>query len=376
LNIRDLINQSLYFLTYNDQPSGIYKSQVIDVINYLSKLSGKNIKLISFVPWQTYIESRKKIHFWYANSIVIPIFPGISFWKIQHLVFWIINFYSNSSKIIARGPIACYLALKSKRKNQKIVFDARGAIKAEIEEFRYFTGKLAEKVIEMEKKAVLEADFRIAVSNALVDWWKKEYHYDSVNYVVIPCTASDNFVDDEINEHFLQTDKVVLVYAGSTSPWQSFPLLLNKVEKWLSQTNGKVLFLSKETKELNLLMKSYPNRVLQKFVPENQVHTFLCACDYGLLIREKNQTNQVSSPVKFAEYLRAGLKIIISDNIGDYTSFTKENNIGYCIDDLFEIPTSLTKLTEKDRVDNLLIFNNKLSQECFSEEYQTVLAFN
>jgi hypothetical protein len=228
----------------------------------------------------------------------------------------------------------------------------------------------------MEKKAVLEADFRIAVSNALVDWWKKEYHYDSVNYVVIPCTASDNFVDDEINEHFLQTDKVVLVYAGSTSPWQSFPLLLNKVEKWLSQTNGKVLFLSKETKELNLLMNSYPDRVLQKFVPENQVHTFLCACDYGLLIREKNQTNQVSSPVKFAEYLRAGLKIIISDNIGDYTSFTKENNIGYCIDDLSEIPTSLTKLTEKDRVDNLLIFNNKLSQECFSEEYQTVLAFN
>jgi hypothetical protein len=240
----------IYFLTYNDQPSGIYKSQVVDVINHLSKLSGKKVKLISFVPWQTYIENRKKIRFWYANSIVLPIFPGISFWKIQLIVFLVMNFFSNSSIVIARGPIACYIALKSKKKEQKIVFDARGAIKAEIEEFKYFKGKLAEKVIEMEKKAVLEADFRIAVSNALVDWWKKEYHYDSVNYVVIPCTASQNKFVKEINEPFLMTEEVVLVYAGSTSPWQSFLYSSIRLKNGFHRPMVRCCFYLKKPKNL------------------------------------------------------------------------------------------------------------------------------
>jgi hypothetical protein len=363
----------LIYLTYNDQASGIYKSQVIDVITYLSELGKKKVKLVSFIPWQTYAKNRTKIKRWYPNSLIVPIFPGISFWKIQLFIFWMINQFSGSSKIIARGPIACYFGLKVKKKRQLVIYDGRGAIKAEIEEFGYFKGSLAQKVIDMEKLAILKADFRIAVSQSLVDWWKSTYDYKSTNHSIIPCTASKRKLKTDIDDSFLRTDEVVLVYSGSTSPWQSFPLLIRKIEQWLANTNGKALFLSKENDELDKLVKKYPDRVLRKFVSEEEVHTYLCACDYGLLIRENTFTNHVSSPVKFAEYLRAGLKVIVSDKIGDYSELTKKESLGICINQNEDIPTDIPKITVDEKLRLVEYFEDKLELSAFREGYKKLI---
>ena len=48
-------------------------------------------------------------------------------------------------------------------------------------------------------------------------------------------------------------------------------------------------------------------------------------------MRHDSITNRVSSPVKFGEYLQAGLKILISNHIGDYSRLVQENKLGLVI---------------------------------------------
>jgi hypothetical protein len=59
------------------------------------------------------------------------------------------------------------------------------------------------------------------------------------------------------------------------------------------------------------------------------VKDYLSISDYGILIREYSVTNKVASPTKFAEYLNAGLKVIISPEIGDFSAMVDKYNLGY-----------------------------------------------
>jgi hypothetical protein len=69
--------REMLYITFNDYPGGIFESQVIDVIQYLNKLSHQKIRLISFVSMRNFFSNRKKIKPLYPYSIVIPMFPGI-----------------------------------------------------------------------------------------------------------------------------------------------------------------------------------------------------------------------------------------------------------------------------------------------------------
>ena len=78
-----------------------------------------------------------------------------------------------------------------------------------------------------------------------------------------------------------------------------------------------------------LLLNLYPERIIQRHVSSDDVVHYLDIADYGLLIRENSITNKVASPVKCAEYLSRGLKVIISSDIGDYSEEIENNNLGF-----------------------------------------------
>jgi hypothetical protein len=46
------------------------------------------------------------------------------------------------------------------------------------------------------------------------------------------------------------------------------------------------------------------------------------------MIREDTITNRVASPTKFAEYLAAGLPVLISAHIGDFSTTVRANDLG------------------------------------------------
>ncbi len=120
-------------------------------------------------------------------------------------------------------------------------------------------------------------------------------------------------------------------------------------------------------------MTQYPSQVKALWVDHKEVIDYLFMSDYGLLIREQSVTNKVASPVKFAEYLSCGLPVLISENLGDYTSFVKANGCGQVIvsDNSFVIH----HLTMEEREKNILLANiyfNKHS-EINSEKYNQLL---
>lgn len=354
-----------YYVTYQESCSGVYKGQVIDVVELYRK-NGIDVTLIAFLSIRGFWKNYKFIKRHNPRAIVIPAFPRQKYWRYNKLLLRF--FLKNAKSVISRGIFAANICLLNKDIIGKIVYDGRGAIAAERKE--YGNSTLLSMIEEMESKAVLNSDFRISVSNKLIEYWNSQYAYKSKKHIVIPCSIGASLesscntrvrFDFELNEQ-----KIVLVYSGSTAAWQSFDYLLDTVEKILnSNLNVNVLFLTRETTGISALIERFGGRVLCRWVNHDEVAGYLASCDYGLLLRETSITNQVASPVKFAEYLSAGLNVIISKGIGDYSSFITQYDCGILMDSEAEL--NLTKNNRKS-------INQKLAFEHFSKSSSNIIS--
>ncbi len=328
----------IYYLTYNDTPSGIYSSQVIDVVKFLNTELNANVKLISFISLRGYFKNRKKIKNELTQSIVLPMFPGVHQWRKNVFLLYLLSMIMKPDAIIARSVLATQLALKIKklRKTSKVIYDGRGAISSEWKEYGVITHpKMLKEIHQLEKQAVILSDFRIAVSEQLVKFWKTEFSYNLQKHVIIPCTVNKVFEELHISDESikksrellgLKKEDLVFMYSGSIAGWQSFELLSNFLDHILAASPSyKVVFLSDFNDCILALKNKFPGQIINKKLRPNEVPNYLISGDYGILIREETITNKVASPVKFAEYLTCGLKVVISNNLGDYSSFITEN---------------------------------------------------
>lgn len=344
------------YLTFADQPSGVYRSQVEDFVNFINDQTETDIKLIALISFRNFFSNRNLIRNRVNNAIVLPMWPRLQNWLFNRYTLYVLFFFIRPKIVIARGVLAAYLALKCKEKNLagKVVYDGRGAIGAEWMEYQVVQNKwLRENVGNWEGKVVHDTDFRIAVSNKLVQYWEKQYNFTGDRFRVIPCTLDKSYENLEFNiqnrneirrKLGFKPDDIILVYSGSVAGWQSSKLLSDYLENQLNRQPGlSVLFLSRETEEIVALKSKFPGKIVSVFLQPAEVPPLLLACDYGLLIRESSVTNEVASPVKFAEYLSCGLKVIISPGIGDYSQMVELNEIGlvYSQENIFVEPVSI-----------------------------------
>jgi len=329
----------MVYFTFNDQFSGVFKSQVIDVALLLEKINHEKVTLVCFFPRQNFRTNSKKVKSVFkGKAIFIPII-SISFWKINYYIFWILLRILNDDKVLCRGPIATYLALKTRRKKQKIAFDARGATKAEITEFDMgLSQSLISDFIQCEEYSVLKSDFKISISEKLVDYWKHVYNYNNDNHVIIPCTVtkSTELKTSKREEFGYKGDDLIFIYSGGIQGWQGIEglekFILNQIT---SVSKSKFLFMCPESKFLSQLIENIGSDIIQRiWVAPEEVNAVLGIGDYGILWRDDNVTNIVSSPTKFAEYLMIGLPVIISPKIGDYSEIVEKNKLGIVIHSL------------------------------------------
>ena len=94
------------------------------------------------------------------------------------------------------------------------------------------------------------------------------------------------------------------------------------------------------------------------YVKNDSINDYLCAADIGLLFRENTPTNNVASPTKFAEYVMAGLPIIISKAVGDFSAFVKKYKIGLVVEN--NSPFLVEQIN--DYVTNVSIDRNEVSE--------------
>lgn len=357
------------FLTYNDNPGGIYSSQVLDVCRFLRELTGERIVLVAFVSIRNFITNKRLIKNKDKDAVVLPMFPGVQNWRRNK---WLLRSVLKKIKpdlVIARGPFATILASESGAAN--VCFDARGAYFSEFTEFDVSNGVITpEEIKSVERQALGKCKSAIAVSHALVEYWKVNYAYNGSKHVVIPCTLKSDHRFPELSS---VSTSLKIVFAGGNGPWQNLTEMSDLLLPLFESNPDVELILMVKNLPANFELKhKFPNRVKHMWVDEYAVSDILSSCDYGWLMRNKSITNKVASPVKFAEYLAAGLKVIISDSLGDFSGFVRENRCGIVAAASSDL-MHLEKITleEKNRISKLAA--SYFMKAAYSEQYKTIL---
>lgn len=371
--------KKIIYLTFNDAPSGIFSGQVIDVCNYWKEL-GFDVKLISFISLRNFKENKNTITNSFSDAIVLPMFPKARNWRLNS---WFLGKKIrkvNPSIIVCRGVFAANLAMQF-RIGRKICFDARGAYAAEFSEYDVLPDiKVNSEVENLERISILESDFRMAVSEQLVNYWKIKYAYDSDKHVVIPCTLNRSaLVTPDASVMTIRSrlgfsiNSKIIVYAGSSAGWQSLKNMNDALlQIFNSDPDVNLLLLTKEIGNDLQILKMFPNRVKKLWLNSNEVGVYLAACDYGWLVRENSVTNRVASPVKCAEYLAAGLVLIVSNELGDYSNYVLTNKAGFIWNN--EVPIDfLPKPTLEQKNRMVELSKNDFMKENYREQYYKIL---
>lgn len=357
----------IYYVTYNEPFNGIFNSQVIDVVKHFRNEHGQDVRLISFLPigynMNYYRELASKLKSVESNCIIIPTVPVQYGWKFNWLLLLLALVFRKRGSVISREVQATYISIICRKLKivRKVCYDARGANYAQMKEYDIYSGNIKKEIFKLESYVLHQADFRLAVYHNLVNYWQNIYTYVSKNQVVIPCTISEKEVDRDFEiekikknrqkYNYTDTD-VVLVFSGSNFGWQSFELIKQFCELQLNNnSNVKIAFLSRPDEAINSLYEKYPDRVSVRWLNYDEVFDFLEICDYGILLRISNDTNNVSSPTKFGEYLASGLPVMISDNL-EFSNLIKENDCGFLINNnnLHSLDCKRISMEEKVKV--------------------------
>ena len=234
-----------------------------------------------------------------------------------------------------RGESAAQWAIKLRRAfpNDKVVLDVRGYWPAEllyargIDDVATATGKHEtdyKSAFNFLKTTISKVDAVTTVSTSLRDLLIQNLGAGD-GTAVVPCCVTHITNDDkraELRKAWgIKEDEVVLVYSGTTAKYQHLDDLTIPFLKRLAEQNSKIrlAFFSAEQDKIKKLLCNAginsDNTIIKSF-PQNEVANALTACDLGILIRKPTLVNRVANPVKIAEYMAAGLPIIIEKGVG------------------------------------------------------------
>lgn len=331
----------MIFLIFADEFSGVLLSQAIDVCRHLQDQHQQRVRLITCVSLRKFRSERAKFKAAYPNTWVVPFFPRISNWRLNLPTLAVLALLAGRQGWITRGVLGTNLALNLRSLGliSNVCYDGRGAIAAEWNEYKVVThASLRREIAALEQRAVQNSDFRIAVSQALVGYWQREFAYQGEAHAVIPCTVGEAFLQPlpspearlALRQHYgFEADDIVLVYSGSAAGWQSFDLADACCMALMAHNpRVKALLLAQAPLDDWKAYQQFPDRFRKDWLAPGTLANVLSMCDYGLLLREASVTNEVASPTKFAEYLARGLRVIISPGIGDFSQLTESNHVG------------------------------------------------
>ncbi len=372
----------IIYLTYNDQPSGVYWSQVTDVVDHLNTLDGPPVRLVALVSLRGYLRSVREIRARRPQALVLPMVPRAHNWRVNWIWLWLVCKWMKPSAIIGRGIFASALALRMRDAGlvSQVCFDSRAAYGAEWKEYRVVDNdSLIAECVELERKVVNEADLRMSVSNALVAHWRDHLDYTGTRHLVVPCTLGRSvetgaLVKGRGLRDALRWGKedIVLVYSGTSVGWQSLELAEQVVGPWLAAgTTHRMLFLSQEHSVISRLMESFPGQVERHWIRHDEVRAALLACDYGLLLRDTRVTNHVASPTKFAEYLSVGLPVLISPDVGDFSAMVERDRLGQVVVPGMALPSEAPATSTRQRL--MEFAAARFTKEAFDVQYRTLL---
>jgi glycosyltransferase involved in cell wall biosynthesis len=197
--------------------------------------------------------------------------------------------------------------------------------------------------LDQERKAAAVADFLFVVSPGLKDYAVDVLNASEDKLLVVPsCVAELNFdlgARTNIRRTWGVNDVPVFIYSGRLGPERAPGHLLRLFRAILDFNPEARLVVLSYLNELENLGELLRNA----HVPESSVRVeshsrdealrLLSAGDAGVLFLEDAlRFNDLALPIKIAEYLSAGLPLIINSNVGRVPELVRARSLGWIVD--------------------------------------------
>jgi len=242
----------------------------------------------------------------------------------------------------------------------------RGVVVDELKLSRQFSEKDIRIKLwrHLERCAIKSSEFAIVVSKPFEKYVKKidplKRTFVIKNAIIKKEVLENNFIKirQEQREKLGINDKIVWVYSGSNYKWQ----LIHKMVEYfsiISSENNNLYFLIICNENTDAVEKLFaqrnipPSNYLVISLPPKDVRNYMIAGDIGLLLRAKSIINEVSDPLKFVEYLYAGLLVIISKGIGDTEEIVNKYDLGVV----------LRSIEKEEFIEKYKLLNDKLKDK-------------
>jgi glycosyltransferase involved in cell wall biosynthesis len=241
------------------------------------------------------------------------------------------------------------LHLKRQLPNLQLIFDCHGTTPEE-ERLGGAHPTRVETMRGWERRALTESDLSVFVSQAMLQFYLKEYGLRSIPHIMVPCCVADERFPTPgvLSPVVLPANRLVFAYAGSMAAWQCGEEMLRLFAQLHKMDHEAFLLLlvpqADHKKARGYLLKYGvgEDNVLLADVSHEAVAPALQRAHAGFLLRKRNPVNQVASPTKFGEYLAAGIPVIMSDGIGDFSQMASDQRLGLVLSsrlmDLEEFP--------------------------------------
>jgi glycosyltransferase involved in cell wall biosynthesis len=249
-----------------------------------------------------------------------------------------------------RGPEATLQAARvaADLDSARVVFDARGASGPEaVVRLAARGGSIDPETLEatqrrgeiQDRRAVERADAVAAVSDALLRELLGERELAGRVSGVIPCCVDRPLFSPDgrlaERERLGLGDEILLVHTSTEARWEAFDQVVALFRAVRARRPAKLLFLTTLGAEVvtAAMASDDPLRddVIVRSAQSNEVAGILSAADVGVLLRRSHGTHRVASPIKFAEYLGAGLAVAVSDGIGAVGRVVEREGLGVVI---------------------------------------------
>ncbi len=359
---------SVVYLVYREMLSSIIPSQVITPLVELNKSVPSEV--VAHVPlghlwkrrWRQKLDQMRSL----AHSkslkttwLVAPPPRAPWLWSdARRLRRWLNRRFQHDERFIlhCRGAKMTNIALDATKSlsNARIIYDSRGDEVAEAYDTlgTSETGespppRSQQKQIDLmrilEHRAVTTANGVTAVSHALLNTLQSRHRVDlSGRSLVIPCCPDiDTFTPwlpqrNEARSVLGLADKFVVCYLGSLA-WYQMPELSLRVFRLIKQIRSDAHFLAITTQPERMEQIVRAHGIAEedftiRSYPQTEVPRWLVAADLGLMLRKQDAVNHAASPVKFGEYLAAGVPVVISQELGDASETVESTNSGFVLD--------------------------------------------
>lgn len=206
----------------------------------------------------------------------------------------------------------------------KLIFDFRGLISEE--SYLRNKSKIRKSILRtLEKFCFVFADEVYCVSENMKSYLIREFGLRDIK--VIPCCISDKDINKKTKKLCYGSKTFNFIYVGGLSKWQNFEEILN-IYQSLNMSNKHLIVVTPDQEKAEEIIRNYTIESYEVLSGDRDfVLKELDRSHFGFLIRDENVINSTASPIKFLEYLSRGVVPIISNEIGDYSSYFSNNVI-------------------------------------------------